>query len=55
MTFTPEEKDENRPDENDPKTKELRSGQQKWRILLLAAGVGVAVAALVAWLVLQGR
>ena len=55
MTFTPEEKDKNRPDENDPKTQELQGRQPKQRILLLAAGVGVAVAVLVLWFVLQAR
>ena len=55
MTFTPEEKDKDRPDENDPGTKELQPRQQKLRILLLTAGAGVAVTALVLWLVLQGR
>ncbi len=44
-------KDEDRLDEDDPKTKELRRRQQKWGILLAAAGV----AALTTWFVLRGR
>ena len=51
MTFTPEEKDKDRPDENDPGTKELQPRQQKLRILL----AGATVAALVLWFVLRGR